>query len=147
MYANFVNNQAYTVPTPTYVNSIDMATVSSNTLQISDSEGLMAVSPSGAASTLNLPALATGWNAKVVLAATGAAVTFKAPSAVVYGAIASGVTGGSGLLHALANGSTNVVSSGTECQIGDWVKFVCDGTNYYVEGFSSANGAPSWSVS
>ncbi len=105
----------------------------SSTLPASLSGGFL-VFNSTAASTVTLPAPNSGLQYTFAIGATSASHSITAPSAVLFGSVAS--AGTTGVLSA-ASGSTSLATT-TGSAAGDSVSLVSDGSKWFVRGSSKS---------
>jgi hypothetical protein len=107
--------------------------------------GIVVPTITGANATLQLPTVSgnDGWNAEFRLsgALSTYTVTVKSYTANVYGVV---TLGPSSMTSAQANGSTNIIFSGTAVA-GDWIRVWTDGTHWFVSGQSYAAAGLSFS--
>lgn len=139
------NASSTTVNAPTGTVAINLSVATTTAVTAAQSNSIYDIIQNTGVVSVTLPALASGLYYKFIVsvASIANAVTITAPSACIVGTVLSSdgtaVTGG-----AVTTAKTNVVI-GTTAGIGDSYEFTCDGTHYFLKGFTSVHGSVTFS--
>ena len=109
------------------VKTIAAYTANNITLDDSDSGAMIVLPATGAASTITLPAAASGVNYRLVMGAA----TNSAHTLTIAGTFA-GIGTDAGDVMPMTG--TNIVIAASDFKKGDYLNLVCDGTTWFVEG-------------